>query len=167
MCQILNANRVPDLTTDCVVTVNESMYISMLVLGVGYTLAYPILALFLNRVRVKFILVACLFISAGSGALLQVFSNDVAILLLFCAMIMGAGVSVSLGYAVVVELFPTHLRGMAISLGTLTGRLGPVVGVNVIGVMLELNCGVTIYGLATLALRKSRSVPVKAAASDS
>ncbi|VVD03852.1 unnamed protein product [Leptidea sinapis] len=44
-----------------------------------------------------------------------------------------------------VQIFPTHLRGMAISLTMMSGRFGSIVGANVIGSLINAACEVTFY----------------------
>ncbi|KAJ2950167.1 hypothetical protein O0L34_g11524 [Tuta absoluta] len=47
------------------------------------------------------------------------------------------------GFAV--DIFPTYLRGMAISLAMMFGRLGSVVGSNVAGILLNASCPSTFF----------------------
>ena len=74
------------------------------------------------------------------------------ILTVFVLLILGCGVSLSLINATAVELFPTHLRGMAIATSILVGRMGTVVGANTIGFLLDWDCSYTYYGTGVLVL---------------
>ncbi|XP_059055489.1 synaptic vesicle glycoprotein 2B-like [Achroia grisella] len=44
-----------------------------------------------------------------------------------------------------VQIFPTHLRGMAVSLTMMIGRTGSVIGTNVAGLMINAACEATFY----------------------
>ncbi|XP_026315733.1 synaptic vesicle glycoprotein 2C-like [Hyposmocoma kahamanoa] len=64
-----------------------------------------------------------------------------------------------------VEIFPTQLRGMAISLSMMMGRIGSIVGTNVAGVLINVVCEATFYlfggllllcGLLTFLLPRSQ-----------
>ncbi|KAJ8721340.1 hypothetical protein PYW07_002115 [Mythimna separata] len=44
-----------------------------------------------------------------------------------------------------VEFFPTHLRGMAVGLTMMIGRMGSIVGTNVAGLLLNAICEMTFY----------------------
>ncbi|XP_053612467.1 solute carrier family 22 member 16-like isoform X2 [Plodia interpunctella] len=67
-----------------------------------------------------------------------------------------------------VEIFPTNLRGMAVSLTMMVGRTGSIIGTNAAGVMINTVCEATFYtfggllilcGLASFLLPKSKSNP--------
>ncbi|GBP18403.1 Synaptic vesicle glycoprotein 2A [Eumeta japonica] len=47
--------------------------------------------------------------------------------------------------AYTVEIFPTHIRGMAVSLSLMLGRLGSVIGTNAAGLLINANCELTFY----------------------
>ncbi|XP_073949735.1 uncharacterized protein [Choristoneura fumiferana] len=68
--------------------------------------------------------------------------------------------------AYAVEIFPTHLRGMAVSLALMLGRLGSVLGTNVAGLLINASCETTFYlfggllllcGLMAILLPKAKS----------
>ncbi|XP_069356243.1 synaptic vesicle glycoprotein 2C-like [Maniola hyperantus] len=47
--------------------------------------------------------------------------------------------------AFAVEIYPTNLRGMAISLSMMVGRIGSIVGTNVAGLLINAACEATFY----------------------
>ncbi|XP_013137638.1 PREDICTED: synaptic vesicle glycoprotein 2C-like [Papilio polytes] len=51
-----------------------------------------------------------------------------------------------------VELYPTHLRGMASCLSVMLGRSSAFLGVNAIGALISANCEATFYGWSLLLL---------------
>ncbi|XP_026752054.2 synaptic vesicle glycoprotein 2B-like [Galleria mellonella] len=52
--------------------------------------------------------------------------------------------------AFTVQIFPTHLRGMAVSLTMMLGRSGSVIGTNVAGLMINAACEATFYSFGGL-----------------
>ncbi|XP_063360173.1 synaptic vesicle glycoprotein 2A-like isoform X2 [Cydia amplana] len=54
--------------------------------------------------------------------------------------------------AYAVEIFPTHLRGMAVSLAIMLGRIGSVVGTNLAGLLINASCESTFYFFGGLLL---------------
>lgn len=62
--------------------------------------------------------------------------------------IMGLGIGPVNAYAV--EIFPTHLRGMAVGLTMMIGRMGSIVGTNGAGALLNAACEVTFYAFGSL-----------------
>lgn len=55
------------------------------------------------------------------------------------------GVAINVLGAATVELYPTQMRAMAICVSLMFGRLGSVVGANIVGAMLANNCEMTFY----------------------
>ncbi|XP_026732604.1 synaptic vesicle glycoprotein 2C-like [Trichoplusia ni] len=62
--------------------------------------------------------------------------------------IMGLAIGPVNAYAV--EIFPTNLRGMAVSLTMMLGRTGSIVGTNVAGLLLNAACEATFYTFGSL-----------------
>ncbi|CAH4029369.1 synaptic vesicle 2-related protein-like [Pieris brassicae] len=52
--------------------------------------------------------------------------------------------------AFAVDIFPTKLRGMAVSLSMMVGRFGSVIGMNIAGTLLSAACEITFYGYGGL-----------------
>lgn len=137
---------------DCETVVHDEMYINNSILGVVHLVGFLALALGLNKISLKSTLSAVLFVGAVSGFAVPLVSNGTFVIAVFVLFIMTLGVCISLVNATAVDLFPTHLRGMAISMTILIGRMGTVSGANLIGFMLDLNCENTFYAMGCLAL---------------
>lgn len=140
--------------TDCNVVLNEEMFTNNMVLGMIYTISFILLGLGLNKISLKRTLTTMLCLGTTCAVLIQHITNGTLLLGVFCLFIIFCGVSVPLVNATAVELFPTHLRGMAISVAILVGRMGTVSGANSIGFLLDMDCGSTFYGTAVLQLGK-------------
>lgn len=139
---------------DCEVVLNDQMYTYNMALGLTYTVSFILLGLGLNKISLKKTLTSMLLMGAVCAVLIQHIRDSFVLLCIFCLLIISAGVSVPLVNATAVDLFPTHLRGMAISVTILIGRMGTVTGANSLGFLLDMDCGTTFYGTAFLALSK-------------
>lgn len=136
--------------TKCQVVVNEEMFTYNMVLGAFYMCSFTLLGLGLNKISLKRTLTGLMILGTASALLIQEITDGTLLLGMFCLLIICGGVSVPMVNATAVDLFPTHLRGMAISVTILIGRLGTVAGANSLGFLLEMNCEATFYGIALL-----------------
>lgn len=141
--------------SECVTEVNPQMHLNNMGLGAAHILGFFVLALGLNKISLKTTLSAMLFLGCFCGLLLQHITNGVLLLGIFVMFILTMGVSISLVNATAVDLFSTNLRGMAIAMSILVGRMGTVTGANSIGFLLDMNCGYTFYAMGLLALGRS------------
>lgn len=69
--------------------------------------------------------------------------DPIGIVLLFLGFILLSGINITIINGAAVELFPTHLRAMAVCIVLMIGRLGGVSGTNFVGALLDVNCEVT------------------------
>lgn len=141
--------------SECVTEVNPQMHLNSMGLGAAHILGFFVLALGLNKISLKSTLSAMLFMGCFCGFLLQHITNGVLLLVVFVLLILSCGVSISLVNATAVDLFSTNLRGMAIAMSILVGRMGTVTGANSIGFLLDMNCGYTFYAMGLLALGRT------------
>jgi len=89
--------------------------------------------------------VVALLISGGSGIALVLVPQSYLIILFYCLFIAFAGVNVATINGAAVDLFPTHLRTMAVCISMMMGRLGSALSSNLIGNLIETNCELTYY----------------------
>lgn len=66
---------------------------------------------------------------------------------------------VSVITAVVVDLYPTQYRAMAIAVSLMSGRLGAVTGSHVVGYMLEYVCPLAFYFFGFFHIGKNKYIP--------
>ena len=93
-----------------------------------------------------------LFTSFLCGILLAWVDTPFLIVGCFCFFILFCGINVSVINGAAVNLFPTHLRAMAVCVSMLFGRLGSALSSILIGYLLERNCELTFYIYAGVAL---------------
>jgi hypothetical protein len=90
--------------------------------------------------------------SAVCGFLLTIVTQHYLILVLYCLFIMLCGVNVAIVNGASVDLFPTHLRSMAVCISMLAGRFGTAVASAMIGRFIETHCVLTYNLVAGLTL---------------
>ncbi|KOB69130.1 SV2-like protein 1, partial [Operophtera brumata] len=95
-----------------------------------------------NSTVIMLIVVLAVTGLCGIGAHLA-YNQQLAVVLF--AIFQMSGACIGLMNAVAVEIFPTKFRAMAICLSMMMGRVGSMVGSNLIGVFLQVNCGAGFY----------------------
>lgn len=144
------ANQTDFDVTSCNVTVNEEMFTYNYFLAAAYTISFTILGFTLHSISLKRTLALVLALACSCAIAILYITNAVVTVVIFALLINLAGLGVPLVNSVAVDLFPTQLRGMAISVTVLIGRMGTVTGANAIGFILDMNCEATFYGLAAM-----------------
>lgn len=134
--------------TSCNVKVNDKMFIDNAILGAGYLIANTVIFILQTRMILRHIVVMLLSVSCVFGFLLPTFTSEVAILICFTIFIMCSGSCVTTINIVTVGIFPTALRGMTLSMTIVLGRIAIIIGVNVLGFLLESHCEATVYIVA-------------------
>lgn len=152
VCEVINQDFNETSETDelfsetvCNDDISIKTYIDTITLGGSYVVAYIFLGMILNPIGRKAVLAGALGISGVCGLALQWVDEPIAIVVLFCGYLMLSGLCVSVLSGSVVDLIPTHLRGKAVCICLMIGRLGSVVGSNFVGATLEIYCEVTFY----------------------
>ena len=135
---------------ECNVTVKEKMFVDNSILGVGYLIANTFIYILQTRMVLRHIVALLLTFSGICAFLLPSLTSEIAVLVAFTIFLMCSGVCVTTINIVTVGLFPTHLRGMTLSMTIVLGRLAIVIGVNVMGFLLESWCEETIYAVGAL-----------------
>lgn len=135
---------------NCHVEIQDKMYIDNMFMGIGYLIFNMIFYLLNAKINLLYLWIVSVSISSISAFILPDLTNDLAILVFFSVFLLGSGASINIFNVIVVEIFPTHLCGMALSLALLTGRLATFIGANGLGILLETHCRATIYLVAAL-----------------
>lgn len=136
--------------SNCHVEVQNKMYFDNMVLGSGYIIANGIYSVLNVKYNLTYIWIGSVTLSAISAFALPNLTEELTILIVFSLFLLGSGASINIFNVIVVQIFPTHLCGMAFSLTLLIGRLSTFISTNVLGILLERNCELTIYGVSTL-----------------
>ncbi|XP_052132640.1 synaptic vesicle glycoprotein 2C-like [Frankliniella occidentalis] len=123
------------------------MFRNNLIIG-AVSLAMPLLCgLIVNKVGKRNLLVVCLVVSGTFGVGLS-FADSSALVLGLSSVSVAIN-SMGIGHisSIVVELFPTHLRAMAVSLHLMAGRTGSIAGNLIFGLLLSTNCAFAFYAI--------------------
>lgn len=152
ICSVLQQQDVVPVdysTTDiCDSTIEKETFIYTAMLGSFGGIYCLVLSIILRRFRTSTIMIFNMTISGIAGLLLQYFTNSYIVAVLFCVQIMFAGICVMLVNAGAVSLFPTKVRGMAVNMVNMIGRLSCFIASAVIGPLLLQNCPLTFYCLS-------------------
>ncbi|XP_037975088.2 synaptic vesicle glycoprotein 2A [Plutella xylostella] len=149
-CQIIRL-RLNSTTVEleCNDTIEKSIFLINAIAGMACAVITVSLSLTIKLVGKKPLLVFIYFTFGGFMILINFITKDIVFaILLMSLQITGLGIGPVNAYAV--EIFPTHLRGMAVSLGMMLGRLGSAVGTNVAGLLINNSCESTFYGFGGL-----------------
>ncbi|KAF9794023.1 hypothetical protein SFRURICE_015192, partial [Spodoptera frugiperda] len=138
------ADALNDTTIICDDTIYTSTFERSIYVGLVFFSMYLIVAVLVDFVGKKFILVVTLTIT-GICAICANLVYDQQIAVVLFAIFQMSGACVGLTNAVAVQLFPTKYRGMAVCLAMLSGRTGSMVGSYLIGLFLDINCGAGFY----------------------
>ncbi|CAH0673812.1 unnamed protein product [Spodoptera exigua] len=146
ICDVLDAGRdaVSNGTMICDDTIHTSTFERSIYIGLVFSSMYIIVGFLVDYVGKKPILVVILGITGICGICAHLAYNQQLAVVLFAVFQM-SGACIGLMNAVAVELFPTKFRAMAICLSMMMGRVGSMVGSNLIGLFLEVNCGAGFY----------------------
>ncbi|XP_058839965.1 synaptic vesicle glycoprotein 2B-like [Topomyia yanbarensis] len=118
---------------------NATTYGLSFILEVIYALGFAVIGVLINVVG-KLSILVFVFVGCGlSGALMVVVDTPVGGMSLYMILVM-AGFGGSVVTAATVDLFPTNLRAMAVCIALMFGRLGGVVGANMLGMLLDTHC---------------------------
>ncbi|XP_017475873.1 PREDICTED: synaptic vesicle glycoprotein 2A-like, partial [Rhagoletis zephyria] len=118
-----------------------STYQHSLVLEVLYAVGFAFIGGIINKVGKHIILFMCLAVCGICGiAATYADVPMVAIYLYVILLLCGLGINVL--SAATVDLYPTRLRAMAVCISLMMGRLGSVVGANVVGALLSNHCDI-------------------------
>ncbi|XP_030035791.2 probable metabolite transport protein CsbC [Manduca sexta] len=129
--------------------INETALLMLLAVGVMKSLVNSLLSLIVNKVGRRNLVMMISALCGICGILVNLVPNAYGSIVLFG--IFSVGIIV-LGFytAIIVALFPTHLRALAIALPLTCGRLAVFAGIQILNVLLTINCDVGFYVFATI-----------------
>lgn len=116
-----NRNQTTEVT--CVEELDISAYLYVSLLELFGTFGFLIVGLLVNYVGRSTILTA-IYVSTGVSAVLIIFVTNPVVSMYLYVMVLLGGVNNTLLNTVTYDLFPTHLRSLAMSLSLMMGRLG-------------------------------------------
>lgn len=155
-------NVTEDAANTCSDSIDSDVFIDSAYVGVAYLIAFTLISLTIKPFGRRKLFVVTLLGSSISGLFVTLTTSRVLILVFYCLFLVLAGINVSTINSAACDVFPTHLRAMAVCISMLCGRFGSVVSANFIGAMIENHCELTfnLYsGLMFICLIVSFKLP--------
>lgn len=143
ICDIIMSSN-SSSATDCSEILDISTFEIEFIFEFIYLVGFFLLGLLINIIGKITILIILLF-GCGIFGIITVFV-DIPILSIYLFIILLlVGLAVTVVNAVTVDLYPTHLRAMAVCITLMFGRIGSVFGANMGAVLLETYCLTTFF----------------------
>ncbi|KAI8122857.1 Synaptic vesicle glycoprotein 2B [Lucilia cuprina] len=100
-----------------------------------------------NRTLILFVILAV----SGIFGILSILIKIPLVAIYMIAFMLCSGVATSVMNAIVVDIYPTNLRAMAVCISLMLGRIGSVSGSYIMGALIERHCKLAFY-ISSLAL---------------
>ncbi|KAE8737140.1 hypothetical protein FOCC_FOCC017403 [Frankliniella occidentalis] len=126
-------------------TILPQVYVNALFIGAANVIAPIFGSLVVNKVGKRNLLVSCMWATGVSAVAINFVDSSTAILTLACLVIGLTGMCIGHISGIVLDLFPTNVRGMAVILSLMCGRLGSMVGNFIFGSLLDTYCDAAFY----------------------
>lgn len=128
-----------EIQTSCPVSIDASIFMITTIMGILFLACYILNGAVINVVGKK-LLLNIWYVACGACGVAALWTSDFYLTLLVIVVFLAVGCCGSVLNAISVDLFPTNYRAMALCLILMTGRLGAMVGSNVVGFLLTHNC---------------------------
>ncbi|PSN33345.1 hypothetical protein C0J52_16409 [Blattella germanica] len=139
-------------TLICSATVAPIVFKKSLIIGGSSALANIACVFLIGYVGKKNILVTCLLLSGVCGGALLTVKSAAGVLILSSILEALTMTSPTVLNSILIDIFPTHLRAMAVCVSMLMGRVGTVSSSIIMGFLLEVNCTLVFVALGGVLL---------------
>ncbi|XP_030763786.1 synaptic vesicle glycoprotein 2B-like [Sitophilus oryzae] len=129
---LFRANETDQNNEVCDDTVNTSVFPVVLSIGAAIGISYIVIGILVNKIDKKYLLVAATVITGICGLIAQYISGYMTIQILTGIYLLISS-CIGIVNALVVDLYPTNIRAMALAISLMFGRFGAMVGSNVVG----------------------------------
>ncbi|RZF39547.1 hypothetical protein LSTR_LSTR001068 [Laodelphax striatellus] len=130
---------------ECKAEVSDRVYITMLTMSSCMTLTLVFLSLLMNIVPKKVVLCVSICAALAVTSLLTITEGTYILLFEMGAMLMFTGASIPIITNLVVDVFPTNFRAMAVCLTIMSARLGTITANQICGALLDSHCDIIIW----------------------
>ncbi|KPJ14130.1 Synaptic vesicle 2-related protein [Papilio machaon] len=145
LCSILsNSIDVPADPDAVPCSLNVISLLIVLAVGALQSIANGLLSLIVNRVGRRNMAMVVAVVCGLAGIITNLIPNAYASIAFFVIFMLGILI-VGLYTAIAVALFPTSLRALAVALTMTGGRIGTFVSVQILNLLLEVNCDAGFY----------------------
>ncbi|XP_017478735.1 PREDICTED: synaptic vesicle glycoprotein 2B-like [Rhagoletis zephyria] len=150
LCNIIEIAQSGNLTVandnvdSCVTHLELSTYKHTLFLEFIYVSLLLIVMYAISKFGRRPILFAILFVSGACGVV--AFSIKLPLLAIYLFVVnLCCGLGTTVVNAIVVEIFPTNLRAMAVCISLMIGRIGSVSGSSILGALIKTHCELALF----------------------
>ncbi|XP_063912388.1 synaptic vesicle glycoprotein 2B-like isoform X2 [Zophobas morio] len=151
LCTMLDQIRPSNKSQVCEVNLNNaSVYINSIIVAVITIIGYVLAGILINALGKKRLL-NVLGVIAGLCAMSMYFAENSLTTIILSSLFVSLGsISINVILAVVVDLFPTTLRTMTISVTMMLGRSGAMLGNLVFPTLLQLGCAPPFFSVGAV-----------------
>jgi MFS family permease len=131
----------------CKDQVKTQVFLVSVIMGVAYAFIYLFIGCVINTVGKKKLMIAFVVVTTITGLCSQFVYGYGLIQILIGIFLMG-GAGIGITNAIAVDLFPTQVRGMALAVSLMFGRIGAMTGTNIVGPLIYNVCDYLFYFVA-------------------
>ncbi|XP_072398238.1 uncharacterized protein [Diabrotica undecimpunctata] len=136
-------------STVCHDNVNEEVFFVSLMIGFTYVVCYISIGTVINLAGPRKLLIGFISITTVAGICAQLI-NSYTYVQISLGIFLMAATGVGIVNAIVVDLYPTEIRGMALAVSLMFGRFGAMTGSNIAGYIFFNLCDYTFYIITAL-----------------
>nr|XP_023030292.1 synaptic vesicle glycoprotein 2B-like [Leptinotarsa decemlineata] len=129
----------------CDPSIDFRVFLDTFIIGLSCIPTSVSLSYFMKKVGKISVLVFCLMTSGLATLSLIWVRSTWQTLVLSCFFEALTSILESVLFCVVVDLFPTNLRAIALAITAMSGRLGAILGNIIFGILIDINCLIPIY----------------------
>lgn len=126
-------------SSECVDSINTSVFVTSLVIGTVFALVYLTVGSLINVVGKKNILVIFFSLSSIAGLAAQ-YVHGAGIVQGLIGLVLISSTCIGIINTVVVDIYPTQVRAMALAVSLMCGRFGAVAGSHLAGPLFYHAC---------------------------
>ncbi|KAK0182724.1 hypothetical protein PV327_000831 [Microctonus hyperodae] len=155
VCKLItvNNNRIINALSDCDHwTINSNVFMQTLAINAASATGIIICGCVSNRLKRNTIPVLASLVAGIAGYVIYTVNSSTQIIIvtcIFCVMMASANIVIT---SVVIDIFPTHVNALAICLTSASGRIGAIVSNLAFGLLVDNNCEMLIFMIATIVI---------------
>ncbi|KAH8267579.1 hypothetical protein KR026_007680, partial [Drosophila bipectinata] len=146
-----NVTETGDGTASCSLEVDTSTYQVMIIIGSSFVLIYLLFAYIIDYTGKKNLLMAWMILTMVCLVGLH-YLEQFAMVVIALTMVMAIGNCGGLVSTIAMDFYPTHINAMGMCFIMMVGRLGAVVGSNILGRLLFASCDEIFWAMLGLVI---------------
>ncbi|KAG8319348.1 hypothetical protein J6590_093847 [Homalodisca vitripennis] len=133
---------------ECVSTINTAVFLPNVLIALVRPVVMMTASIFVPLFDRRIVLGSLLVFGSSIAFLLTVVSNAPIAITIFGALTMVAVLSHNVLCSIVIEIFPTYISAMAVSINNIFGRLGAVLGSQLFSLLIDTECPLLFHLLS-------------------